>query len=175
MDNCLVKQALWFQEMLRRALNQLQTRTWERSCLCTVRTVIWQCRAAATSFQETTAHTCWSLTTRTHCGGIRLCTTECTTVPEESSAYLKQRLQWYYFSSYVLNYCIILAIVDLCFLFYPSPIIDQKLLYICMYIDTKCFFLSESWGSWYVQCVSCGFKMLCARWYISYKRSIYVL
>lgn len=39
----------------------------------------------------------------------------------------------------------------------------------------KMLFLSESWGSWYVQCVSCGFKMLCARWYISYKRSIYVL
>uniref|UniRef100_A0A672NAL3 Protein TMED8-like n=1 Tax=Sinocyclocheilus grahami TaxID=75366 RepID=A0A672NAL3_SINGR len=30
----------------------LPTRTWEKSCLCTVRTVIWRFRAGATSFQE---------------------------------------------------------------------------------------------------------------------------
>ncbi len=71
---------------------------------------------------------------------------------------------------YVFNNCIILAIVDLCFSFYPSPIIDKKNDF---YIYTKCFFTwMESWGSWYVQCVLCG---LCAKWYISYKRSIYVL
>uniref|UniRef100_A0A672N3Q8 Uncharacterized protein n=1 Tax=Sinocyclocheilus grahami TaxID=75366 RepID=A0A672N3Q8_SINGR len=37
------------------SLNQsppLPTRTWEKSCLCTVRTVIWRFRAGATSFQE---------------------------------------------------------------------------------------------------------------------------
>lgn len=55
------------------------------------------------------------------------------------NAYLKRSFQWYYFWSYVLNHCIILAVVDLCFSFYPSPIIDQKMTSI--YIQNA--FLSE--------------------------------
>lgn len=51
---------------------------------------------------------------------------------------------FFFLSSYVFNYCIILAIVDLCFSFYPSPIIDQKfalknLKYIYIYMALRCY------------------------------------
>lgn len=76
-----VLQHLLVMVMLRRAPKHKPAQTWVKSYLCTARTATCLSMEAATIFQVK-ALTCWSLTTPTHYGGIKLFTTGFITVPE---------------------------------------------------------------------------------------------